>query len=186
MMSRMAAPSSEVTTPILRGRAAAALAALVEEAFARQPLFELIEGELPGAESFRLEVLADQLIFALRIVDGDAASSDHAQAVLWLEPQTKQRGAEHHAFDLGVRVLQREVHVAGVPDLAVRELAFHPDLEELFFKQRPDSARQLGDGVNAPFLGGRRSAARRLCAGARVRAPARVRFLEWQVEQAHR
>jgi hypothetical protein len=36
------------------------LATLVEEPFARQPLLQLIERQLPGAEPFGLEMLADE------------------------------------------------------------------------------------------------------------------------------
>ncbi len=77
------------------------LARLVEEAFGREPLLQLVEGELQRAEAFRLEVLADDLILALRVVDADAPARDDAQAVLRLEAKQPQRRAEHHALDLG-------------------------------------------------------------------------------------
>ena len=88
MMSRTAAPSSDVTTPILRGSAGSGrLRRGVEQSFRREPLLELIEGELQRAEPLGLEVLADDLILALRVVDADAAARDDAQAVLRLEPK---------------------------------------------------------------------------------------------------
>ncbi len=103
MMSRTAAPSSEVTTPILRGSdGQRPLAPRVEQPLGREPLLELIEGELQRAEPFRLQVLADDLVLALRVVDADAAARDDAQAVLRLEAQVAQRRAEHHALDLRV------------------------------------------------------------------------------------
>ena len=63
------------------------LARLVEQSFGGQPLLQLIEGELQRAEAFRLEVLADDLVLALRVVDADAAARDDAQSVLRLETQ---------------------------------------------------------------------------------------------------
>ena len=52
MMSRIAAPSSEVTIPILRGSAGSArLRRRIEESFACEPLLQLIEGELQRAEA---------------------------------------------------------------------------------------------------------------------------------------
>ena len=47
------------------------LAAPVEQAFGREPLLQLLEGELQRAEPLGLEVLADDLILALRVVDAD-------------------------------------------------------------------------------------------------------------------
>ena len=83
MMSRIAAPSSEVTTPILRGRAGSGrLRRRIEQPFGRQPLLELLERELQRAEALRLQVLADELILALRVVDADASARDDAEAVL--------------------------------------------------------------------------------------------------------
>ena len=156
MMSRTAAPSSEVTTPILRGSAGSGtLAPLVEQPLAREPLLELVEGELPRAEALGLEVLADDLIFALRVVDADAAARDDAQAVLRLEAQVAKGRAEHHALDLRVGVLEREVHVPGVPHAAIRQLAFDPDFEEALLEQRADAAGQLRDGQDAARLGER-------------------------------
>ena len=72
---------------LARQRRQRALAPRVEQPLGRQPLLQLLEGELPRAEPFGLEVLADDLILALRVVDADAAARDDAQAVLRLEAQ---------------------------------------------------------------------------------------------------
>ena len=70
MMSRIAAPSSDVTMPILRGSAGSGrLRAASNSPSACEPLLQLIEGQLQRAEAVRLEVLADELILALRLVD---------------------------------------------------------------------------------------------------------------------
>ena len=56
--------------PIRRGSAGSGrLRAGVEQPFRLQPLLQLLEGELQRAEALRLEVLADELILALRLVD---------------------------------------------------------------------------------------------------------------------
>ena len=73
MMSRSAAPSSEVTMPILRGSAGSGrLRAGVEQPFRLQLLLQLLERELQRAEAVRLHVLADDLVLALRLVDARA------------------------------------------------------------------------------------------------------------------
>ena len=118
MMSRTAAPSSDVTTPILRGSAGSGrLRRWSNRPSACEPLLQLIERQLQRAEPLGLEVLADELVFALRVVHADAPAGDDAQAILRLEAQHAQRRPEHHAADLGAGILQREIHVAGVPDL---------------------------------------------------------------------
>ena len=72
--------------PILRGSAGSGrLRAGVEQPFGLQPLLQLLERELQRAEPLRLEVLADELIFALRLVDRDPSARDDAQAVGRLE-----------------------------------------------------------------------------------------------------
>ena len=69
MMSRRAAPSSEVTMPILRGSAGSGrLRRRIEEPFRLQLLLQLLERQLQRAEPVRLQVLADDLVLALRFV----------------------------------------------------------------------------------------------------------------------
>ena len=130
--------------PILRGSAGSGrLRAGVEQPFGLQPLLQLLEGELQRAEPVRLEVLADELILALRLVDAEPAARDDVQAVLRLELQVADRRAEHHRLDLRAAVLEREVHVPGVPDAAVRDLALDPDVAEAGLEQVADRGGQL-------------------------------------------
>ena len=79
------------------------LARVVEQAFGLEPLLELLEGELQRAEPMRLHVLADELIFALRFIDADAAARDHLRPSSGLNSQVAQRGPEHHARGPGRR-----------------------------------------------------------------------------------
>ena len=55
---------------------------------------QLIERQLQRAEAARLQALADELILALRVVDGDASAGDDVQAVLGRELQ--ERAAERN------------------------------------------------------------------------------------------
>jgi hypothetical protein len=53
--------------PILRGRAGSGrLRRLVEESLGREALLQLLEGRVQGAKSRRFEMLANDLILALR------------------------------------------------------------------------------------------------------------------------
>ncbi len=71
-MSRRAAPLGEVTMPILRGkRGSGRLRRRLEESFGMQPLLELLEGELQGAEPARLQQLDHQLVLPALRVDLD-------------------------------------------------------------------------------------------------------------------
>ena len=110
------------------------------------------------------QVLADELILALRLVDAEPAAGDDAQAVLGLELEVAHGGAEHHRLDLRAAVLQREVQVPGVPDPAVRDLAFDPD------SPKPDSsaaANRRGQLRDGDARGARGAGRRDLVAGLR-------------------
>ena len=58
---------------LARQRGQRPLARRVEQPFGLQPLLQLIERELQRAETLRLQVLADELILALRLVDRQLA-----------------------------------------------------------------------------------------------------------------
>src|SRR3954471_4174436 len=111
-----------------RQRREPAFARRVEEPLGLEFLLQLRERELKRAKAMRLEVLADDLVFALRVVDADAAAGDDAQTVLRLEFQVADRRAEHHGLDLRATVLQREVQMASVPQPAVRDFPLDPDV----------------------------------------------------------
>jgi hypothetical protein len=153
------------------------LTRLIEEPLTREPLLQLLEGQLQRTEACRFEMFADDLILALRVVDADSSACDDAQAVLWLEAQQSQRRPEHDPFNLCVRIFEREVQMPGVPHLAIRQLAFDPDFEEAFLEQPAKFGRQLRDGEDSSLRGRRWNVfvVERL-----------VGFLEWKIEQAHR
>jgi len=62
-----------------------------EEAFGLELPAQLIERQLQRAEAARFQPLADELILALRVVDGDASAGDDVHAVLGREPQRARR-----------------------------------------------------------------------------------------------
>ena len=96
------------------------LAARVEQALGREALFELVEGQLQRSKPLRLEMLADDLILAFRVVHADATARHDAEPVARREAQGAHGRPEHDPLELRAGVLQREVHVAGIPDAAVR------------------------------------------------------------------
>ena len=102
-----------------------------------------------------LERLAHQLVFAARAVDAQPAAGEHVHAVVGRELQMPQRRPEDDALELGVRVLEREVQVPGVPALHARELALDPDVGERRFDEGAERRRQLRDGQD-PAPGRRR------------------------------
>jgi hypothetical protein len=54
------------------------LAIRVEQSLGRQALFELVEGQLQRTAAFGFEMLADDLVFAFRVIHADPASCHHA------------------------------------------------------------------------------------------------------------
>src|SRR5687768_2303720 len=118
----------------------------VEQTLGGQLLLELFECLLQRAETLRLDVLADNLIFAFGVVDADLAARHHLQSVLRLELQVAHRGSEHYRFDLRRAVFQREIHVPGVPDTGVRNFAFHPNRLKRVLEQIANGRIELADG----------------------------------------
>ena len=128
-MSRIAAPSSDVTTPIFRGSTGSGrLRACVEQSLRPSRRFSCSKASCSAPSPRGSSVLADDLIFALRLVDAQPSAHDDVLAVLGLEFQQPDGRPEHHAADLRAAVLQCEVEVTGVPALAVRDLALDADL----------------------------------------------------------
>ena len=152
-MSRSAAPSSDVTMPIRRGSAGSGrLRAWSNKPSACEFLLELFERLLQRAEPLRLEVLADDLIFALRVVDADLAARHHLESVLGLELQVAHRRSEHHRLDLRRAVLEREIQVPGIPHPGVRDLTFDPHGLQLVLEQIANRGVQFADGQNGTRL----------------------------------
>src|SRR5207245_891619 len=88
-----------------------------------------------------------------RLVHAEPPARHDVEAVLGLEAQVAHRGPEHDGPDLRdalrAAVLQREIHVPGIPHLAVRDLSLEPDLAERAFDEGADAGRELADGIDA-------------------------------------
>ena len=138
---------------LARQRRQRPLARRVEEPLVLQPFLQLIERELQRAEAVRLEVLAHELVLALRLVHRDLAARDDSKTVFRLELQISERGAEDDRADLRSTVLQREIQVSGrIPHAAAGQLAFDPDLVELLLDQVAEADRKVGDRENPTIV----------------------------------
>ena len=101
-MSRITAPVGDVTMPMRSGiDGSGRFRAASNKPFGRQLLLQLLEGELQRAVTLRLNRFDDQLHFAARIVDIDAAAHQHRDAVLRLEFQISRGHLVAHAAKLG-------------------------------------------------------------------------------------
>ena len=116
----------------------------LEQPFGLEPPLELLEGQLAGTHPVRLQVLADDLVLALRFVDTQPATRDDAEAVLRREAQSARGRSEHHAFQLSAGILEREVQVAGAPALEIRELPVDPHVAVGRLEQFAHRGGQLG------------------------------------------
>ena len=157
---------------LARQRGKRALARGVEEPFGLQPPLQLIEGELQRAEPMRLHVLADDLVFALRLVHADAPPHDDVQAVLGLELQRADVRLEHHRLDLRAGILQREIEMAGVPEPAVGNFCLDPDLGVRVLQNAADVRGEVADSEDSPLT----FASRRRCRLGRFAGRFRFRF----------
>ena len=157
MMSRSAAPSSEVTMPILRGRAGSGrLREAAKSPSACSFFFNCSNASCSAPRPRGWRCSHCELVLALRLVDAEPPAGDDVQAVLEAEAQIAHRRAEHHRLDLRAVVLEREVGVAGVPDAAVGDLTFDPDVAEARLEGPADRRGQFRDRLDAPLRRPRR------------------------------
>ena len=101
--------------------------------------------KLQRAKPARLERVADDLVLALLVVHAQAPAGDDMLAVGALELEAAHVRPEHHGLQLRAGVLEREIEVPGVPQAAVRQLAFDPDVGKPRLERRADVCGELGD-----------------------------------------
>ena len=123
-----------------------ALALGVEEPFLGEFLLELFERQLQRAGALRLDGFDDQLIFAARFVDVDAAARQHRHAVLRFKAEHARRVAEGHGTQLRGLILQQEVVMSAPGQLHAGDFACHPNVAEGLAQDLAHDAVQLGDG----------------------------------------
>ncbi len=118
----------------------------VEQPLATEPLLELLEGHLQGAEATRLDLLGVKLQRAADLIDihppahNDLHPVDHAKA------QPPGGRTEHHGVDRAAGVLEREIEMVGGGHAGVRNLARHPVLGELHLERLAHDPQELRDG----------------------------------------
>ena len=141
-----------------------AFAGRLEQAFALEFPFQLLERDLERAGAGRLEGVGDQLIVALLLIDAEPSARDHAHAIFRLELQSLYRRAEHHAAQLCAVIFEAEVEMARTPLLAVGQLAFDEHVAEVRLDLLFESRRQFAHRQWRAWggrLGGSRPACRR-------------------------
>ena len=149
-MSAMAAPRGEVTMPMRRGkRGSGRLRSAANSPSAASFFLSCSKASCSAPRPCGSSSLHQQLVFAARFVDVDAAARQHRQAVLRLEFPVAVRRAEGHAFHLRIALLEGEVVVAAGGELEARDFARDPDVAELLVEHRADGGVQFADGEDA-------------------------------------
>src|SRR5439155_10421550 len=93
----------------------------------------------------RLHSVADQLVAAFGLVDGEPAARHQREAVLHREAQPARLGAEKNGVQARLGVLQGEVEMATARRLEVRNLAFDEELREPALEYSLDFTSQFRD-----------------------------------------
>ncbi len=143
-MSRNAAPSSDVTTPMRRGSTGSGrLRAASNRPSAWSVRFNCSNAAWSAPRPCGSSASHDELILALDLVHAQSAAGDDVHAVLGSELQLAGRRPEHDRAELREVVLQREVQMAGTPVAAVRDLALDVHGAERALDQGLEAGRDL-------------------------------------------
>ena len=126
-----------------RMRRQRALSRRVEEPEPLERLLDPQERLVERAGAGAAQLLDLQLELAARRVQAGQHPRVDAVAVARRPVEALVAAPEHHAADLGVAVLQREVPVAGAGAHHVRDLAGHPDEREAALERRRDATDEL-------------------------------------------
>src|SRR5262249_8775682 len=100
----------------------------IKQTFLCQFVLELLESQLQGSSTHRLQKFGGELQFAALVVDGDPSAGDDLHAIVRLEAQQPCLHAEHHNAQESVAIFERKVKMAGFGGAKVGNLAFHPDI----------------------------------------------------------
>ena len=131
----------------------------VEEALRAEPGVELAEGELLGADPFRLEMAHDRLVFSPGCVDRQSPEHPHRQAVGKIEGQPLRVALPHHGSQRRGAVAEAEIQVTRLGPGQVRDLAMNGDRVEVGLERPLDALRERGNRLEhrAERVQGRRS-----------------------------
>ncbi len=140
-------------TPIRRGSFGSGIfARRVEQAFGREPPFQLFEPAAQHAFAGFLHVVDDELILAASLVNARAGADEDLLTVRELEAEAARGHAEHRAAHLRLGVLQRPIEMPGGGAGKVRDFALDPDRAEAGLDDAPRLAVQAGDREDPPLL----------------------------------
>jgi hypothetical protein len=104
---------------------------------------------LQRADAQRLHDLDDYLIFAARLINGQATSQSDFKPVLRLEAHQPVPLPVEDRAQLRMRVLQREIPVARLMPLIIRDLALHVQGEKFRLQRILDLFGRLDDRKHA-------------------------------------
>ena len=99
----------------------------IKEALFGEPCLQLFKREIKISHSGRDQLCTIQLIRSVPLIDRDAADRCHAHPVFRAEADSGRAGAEHHAPQTAVRILQREIMMAGGIDFIIGKLSAHSE-----------------------------------------------------------
>lgn len=133
-----------------RERGDGAFAGGVEVAFAGEAGLQFEVGAFEVAAAKRFELVDDELVVAAGFVEREAAVGAHGEAVVEValgDFQAVAAAFEKGAGDLGLRVFEAEVKMAGGGAREVGDFAFDPDAGEVVFEEVADGLVEFADGV---------------------------------------
>jgi hypothetical protein len=119
---------------------------VVEDAFAAELFFELLDGGEEGAEAGLLHGFGDELHLTAGLVDAERAGDADGVAVFGAEAEELGLAAEEDDGELGVAVFEREVAVTAGGGAPVGDFAFDGDAAVGALDEGADAADELGDG----------------------------------------
>ena len=102
------------------------------------------------ADTLQFDSAHNQLILSARFVNREVALDEEFLAILQDLAVGVRFATKQNTVQLSVRILEREVNVAGTLDAQVRRFARHPDQAKLLFEQALHLRRQLADRQHAP------------------------------------
>jgi hypothetical protein len=132
-----------------RVRGQLALELLLEQAFGAELFLEAQETLVERAEACAAHGLDRELEASTRLVEGRERANLHLHAVARLPVEERGAAAEHHAFDLGRAILEREIAVARRRAREVGDLATHPGEREAPLEEVAHAAQQFRHRQNA-------------------------------------
>ena len=147
----MAAPVGDVTMPMRCGMAGrGSLRSSSNSPSWKQPLLQLLEGDLQRADALWIDRFGDQLVVAARLVDAQAPARDHLHARLRRERQLPHGRPKHDRAQLAFGVFEREVGVAALHQAQVGDLALDPHQGVGILQKLLDFLGDLADREDAP------------------------------------